>query len=467
MNFTQLFLALRARYKIILLVLAITVAAAVAITLLLPKTYKASTSIVLNTKGVDPVTGLTLPSQMLPGYIATQADIIRSKSVALKVVENLRLAEDPAVQGQFANSGASGDIKDWLAALLLNKIDIDPSRESSVLTISFKGADPLFVAAIANEFATAYMQFSVQLKTDPAQQASGFINTQTKLLREQYEAAQSRLSKYQKENNIYNADNRVDVETTRLNELSSQLVAVQAQLIDAQSRNRQASGNAGASPDVQNNPLIQGLKSSLTIAESKLAEMSQRLAPNHPQFIAAKSEVDKLRANLNEQIAIASSGVATSSQIAKQREGELRAALAAQKERVLVLNTARDEFNVLSNEADNARRAYELATQRYNQTTLESKSNQADIAVLAKATPPDAPSSPRSVLNIALSVVVGLILGAGAVLVMELLDQRVRSSEHLAEALGLPVLGVIAPARVKRSGKSAAPTPALAAPAAP
>ncbi|MET0264243.1 MAG: chain length determinant protein EpsF [Duganella sp.] len=466
MNFTQLFLALRARYKIILLVLAITVGAAVVITLLLPKTYKASTSIVLNTKGVDPVTGLTLPSQMLPGYIATQADIIRSKSVALKVVENLRLAEDPAVQAQFADGGNTGDIKDWLATLLLNKLDIEPSRESSVLTISFKGADPQFVSAIANEFATAFMQFSVQLKTDPAQQASGFINTQTKLLREQYEAAQSRLSKYQKENNIYNADNRVDVETTRLNELSSQLVGVQAQLIDAQSRSRQASGNASTSPDVQNNPLIQGLKSNLTIAEAKLAETSQRLAPNHPQYISAKSEVDKLRANLNEQIAIASSGVATGSQIAKQREGELRAALAAQKERVLALNTARDEFNVLTNEADNARRAYELATQRYNQTTLESKSNQADIAVLAKATPPSAPSSPRSMLNIALSIVVGLILGAGAVLVMELLDQRVRSSEHLADALGLPVLGVIAPARVKRIGNKPA-GPALAAPAAP
>ena len=61
MNFTHLFLALRARYKIVILILAVTVAAAVAISALMPKVYQASTSLVLNTKGVDPVTGVTLP----------------------------------------------------------------------------------------------------------------------------------------------------------------------------------------------------------------------------------------------------------------------------------------------------------------------------------------------------------------------------------------------------------------------
>ena len=190
MNFTHLLLALRARYKIVLMILAVTVAATVVISLLLPKVYKASTALVLNTKGVDPVTGMSLPVQMMSGYVVTQADIIRSKSVALKVVENLRLADNPAVQQQFADSVKGNTdltIKEWLANLLLAKVDIEPARDSSVLTINFQGSDPKFVAAVANAFADAYMQFSVQLKTDPAQQASGFINTQIKLLREQYE----------------------------------------------------------------------------------------------------------------------------------------------------------------------------------------------------------------------------------------------------------------------------------------
>lgn len=462
MNFTHLFLALRARYKIVIAILAVTVAAALAITLALPNVYRASTSLVLNTKGVDPITGMTLPVQLMSGYVATQADIIRSKSVALKAVENLRLAENPAVQQQFRDANGQGDIKDWLANLLLAKIEVEPARDSSVLTINFRGEDPTFVAGVANAFAQGYLDFTVQLKTDPAMQASGFINTQIKLLREQYELAQSRLSKYQKDNNIYSADNRVDVETARLNELSSQLVQVQGQLMEAQSRSRQATGNAGESPDVLNNGLIQSLKSQLATAEARFADTSQRLASNHPQYISAKSEVDKLRSNLQEQIRVASSGVASSSNIYKQRESELRSALSAQKARVLELNGARDEFVVLSNEADNARRSYESAMQRYNQTNLEGQARQSDIAVLSSAVAPTNPSSPRMAVNLLLAVVIGLILGAGAVLVLELLDQRVRSASHMADVFGLPVLGSIAKARVSKRGKTSQPTALLA-----
>jgi succinoglycan biosynthesis transport protein ExoP len=455
MNLSQLLLALRARYKIVLLTLLITVAATIAISAMLPKTYIGNTSMVVNYKGVDPVTGLTLPAQMMPGYIATQADIIKSRGVALKVVDSLKLADNAKVQEQFnAATGGQGTVRDWLADLLLNKVDVVPARESSVLTISFKGNDPQFVAAVANAFASAYLQFSVQLKTEPVQQATGYITSQIKLLREQYEQAQSRLSKYQKENNIYSADNRLDIETARLNELSSQLVAAQAQTIEAVSRENQTKSGSAASPDVMNNGLIQSLKSNLAVAEAKFADTSQRLSRNHPQYIAAKSEVDKMRSTLNEQIAAASSSVAGNARIFQQREAELRAALTEQKAKIQGLNGARDEFNVLSNEAENARRGYEMASQRYNQTSLEGQSKQADIAVLTAATAPLSPSGPRVLLNTAMALVVGTILGVGAALALELLDQRVRSAGQLTQAFELPVLGVIAKSRIVQHKRS-------------
>jgi uncharacterized protein involved in exopolysaccharide biosynthesis len=102
MNISQLLLALRARYKIVLLILAVTVITTVVISKMMPKTYSASTALVVNYKGVDAVTGLSAPSQLMPGYIATQVDIIKSRGVALKVVDALKLADNPEVQQQFA-----------------------------------------------------------------------------------------------------------------------------------------------------------------------------------------------------------------------------------------------------------------------------------------------------------------------------------------------------------------------------
>lgn len=82
MNFSQFLLILHARFRIIMLVLVVTVVATFTVSLLLPKTYQTATTLVLNYKGLDPVTGLTLPSQLMPGYMATQMDIINSMNVA-------------------------------------------------------------------------------------------------------------------------------------------------------------------------------------------------------------------------------------------------------------------------------------------------------------------------------------------------------------------------------------------------
>ena len=101
MRLSQLFLILRARRWILIATILFTVTITLVVSLLLPKTYKATSSLLLNYKGVDPVTGLTMPGQLLPGYMATQIDIITSKNVALRVVDKLGLANSPAVQAQF------------------------------------------------------------------------------------------------------------------------------------------------------------------------------------------------------------------------------------------------------------------------------------------------------------------------------------------------------------------------------
>jgi succinoglycan biosynthesis transport protein ExoP len=243
---------------------------------------------------------------------------------------------------------------------------------------------------------------------------------------------------------------KLDVETARLNELSSQLVMAQGLAMEAGSRQRQVQSNAGGSPDVLNNPLIQTLKSRLSEAEAKFADTSAKLNVNHPQYIAAKSEVDQVRANLNQQIGLASTGVVSNARIQQQREAEVRAALNAQKAKVLALNGARDELSVLANEMENAKRAYETASQRLTQTSLEAQSTQSDISVLTAASVPRNPASPRILLNMLLALVVGSLLGMAAAIALELFDQRIRSADDLPRLLGLPLLGVIEKTRVIR-----------------
>lgn len=444
MNLLQVLLILKARYKIILITFLVTVLTAIVVTLLLPKSYSATTSLLLNYKGMDPVTGMVLPAQLMPGYMATQTDIIHSRNIALKVVNQLELAKTAKAQDQFQKATKGhGDINNWLAGLLLSKLEVTPSKQSSLLDITFSSADPEFSAAVANSFAENYVQTSVQLKVEPAQKATGYFSEQIKTMRDNLELAQRRLSEYQQKNGITNAEQSYDVENVRLNELSTQLSIVQAAAIDSQSRKDTAKNSAGDSPDIATSPVIQALKLETTKAETKLAEIAERYGSNHPKYQSAQTEVNKARAQLREETQRATNSITSSANINAQRESELRSQVSLQKKKVLALNLLRDEMAVLQKDVETAKKAMDAVTQRFSQTSIEGQSNQSDIAILNPAIAPGGPSSPKVFVNIALAIIMGLVLGLGFGFLAELADRRVRSRDDLSALLEVPVFAII------------------------
>lgn len=444
MNFSQFLLILKARAKIIFWTFLIVVGTTVTISLLLPKTYTATTSLVVNYKGVDPVTGFSMPAQLMPGYMATQVDIITSHAVAVKVVQNLGLANSPVIKEQFQKeSQGSQNIDDWLADLLIKKLDVKPSRESSILEISYSGADPQFVATVANAFADAYQEASLRLKVEPSRKAADYLLGQARQYRDKLEAAQVKLSKYQQENGLTSIAENMDVENAKLNQLANQLIIVQAQALDSSSRRINAHTAGDASPDIASSPVIQNLKIALAQANSKLAEMGNKFGTNHPQYLSAQAEVEKLKSQLEVEVVRIGNSVGGSAHIYQQNEASLKSALAAQKEKVLALNRSRDQMSVLQRDVETAQAAYNSVAQRLNQTSLEGKANESDISILNQAIPPQKHSSPKLLLNLIFSIFIGGMLSVTFSLVAEMLDRRIRSASDIEELLDIPLLATI------------------------
>lgn len=446
MSFQQFLSILWARRKIAVAALVLVVMATLAVNLLLPKSYKATSSLVLNYKGADPVTGMALPAQLMPGYMPTQVEIISSQRVALKVVDMLGFDRSPVVQQQFREAtGGESNVRDWLADSLLKSLDVQPSRESSIITIGYEGNDPQFVAMLANAFAEAYIQTTLQLKIEPSRQAAIWFDGQVKALREDLNKAQAKLSAYQQETGIISVDERIDVENGRLAELSSQVVAAQSQFYDIASRQNQISNSKrlDENPDIMNNSLIVSMKAELSRAESKFAELSQRLDKNHPQYQAAQAELESLRRKLQAELQLASSSVGSAKNISQQRESELRGALAKQKARVLQLKQQRDQIAILQRDVESAQRALDLGMQRFSQTNMEGQANQTDVAILNPAIAPLKHSKPRVMLNVLVAVFAGTILAVALALLAEMVDRRVRAPADIELGLELPLLGVL------------------------
>ncbi|CAG1016019.1 partial Tyrosine-protein kinase etk, partial [Burkholderiaceae bacterium] len=287
---------------------------------------------------------------------------------------------------------------------------------------------------------------------------------QSKTLRSNLEAAQRRLSKFQQDNGIVVTDERLDQETARLTALMAQLAVAQAEQVETSTRMR----NTGSemSPDVQQSPAVQGLKSQLAMSQTKLSEISSVVGANHPQRQALEAQIRELRQQLASEVQRVSGGSTVLNRGSAQKIAELQALADAQKKQVLSLRSQRDQIAVLQRDVETAQRAYEGVSQRGTQLTLESQNTQANVRLLSPAVEPYLPARPRTLINILGSIVGGLLLGALAAIGWEMLDRRVRNPEDLVAMAGVPVIGVLQPIDSKKpvfrrltSGRSQPMTP--------
>lgn len=443
MNFYQLLTILNARKKIALFVFFLTVLTVTLISLWLPKSYVASASLIVNYSGEDAITGQRASAFSTPGYMGTQMDIISSENVALKVVDKLGLYTNPTyVEAYLKATEGKVDIRNWLAGVVLGGLQITPSKSSSVIVIGYQSSDPKYAATLANIFAESYVETNLEMKIDPSRRTAVWFKGQVEGMRQDLVKAQEKLSEYQREKVIVAIDERLDIETGRLSQLSHQLVVAQSQLFNLESQLEAINKPDSRNSELLIDPIVRGVKSALSAAEVRIDELKQKVSKNHPDYLAASTEVKSLKAKFFTELALARKRLESSLQIASQSVAGLEAAISKQKQTLLDINANRNELDVLKRDVMNAEQVLTLATQRLSQTTLESDLSESDVSILTKATPPLVHSKPKLMLNVVLSIFLGIILGVGFALLAELLNRRVRTADDLNN-VGIPLLGEI------------------------
>lgn len=448
MSIKQFLRIVWARKWFVLILLVMVSAAGVATTLLLPKQFTADTALVVEMR-VDPVLGALAPGLGAPGYMATQIDIIRSERVASRVVKMLGVERSPSAVAQWREAtNAKIPLERYFAALLQRGLQVEPSRGSSVINISFSAGDPIFAQAAANAFAQAYMDVSVELRVAPARQSAAFLDEQTKLLRNTLEAAQARLSKIQQEKGILVSDEKFDQENTRYVALSSQLNMAQAEQVETSTRVRNSGGES--SPDILFNPAVQSLKAQLAGAETRMMELSAVVGKNHPSRIQLEAQIGEIRQQIAAESRRVSTGTSTLNRSSAQKIAELKSQVDEQKKRLMALRADRDQVAFVIRDVDTAQRAYDTISTRVGQFTLESQNNQANTRLLSAAVEPLQPSRPKILIGILASILGGVVVGMLGALGWELLDRRVRDPEDLMVMAGVPVIGVLRPEGSKR-----------------
>ncbi len=452
MNASLFFSTLRARFGIFSATLAITVLVATIVSVLWPKSYRATTSLVVDTRNEQSLSDsnrLAAARERI-GYMQTQVDILASPKVAIRVVNDLHLAESPKTVAQFAKRKQTyGSIEEWLADVLRHGVEVNTSQ-SDVLEVNYVADNPESAAAIANGFAKAYMDTMLELRVQPTRQAAEWFDEQLKTLRGDLESAQARVTSYQREHGIVSADERLDVEQQRLAELSTQVLEAEQRTLMLRGREQEIRDAVthGASveqiPGAEASEQVVRMRMELLAGQSKLEMLATQYGERYPEYRRQLAENANRERALAAELRKAADRATSLRQESERRQGELRASLDAQRARLLALRTGRDELGVLSNNAETAQRAYDTAMQRFVVNQVESRASQANVSLLNAATAPTDAYRPKVLLNIILSILVGTLLGVAFAVVRELTDRHVRTLSDL-DVVGyeIPQLGVL------------------------
>ena len=375
-------------------------------------------------------------------YLATEADLLRSERVATAVLRQLNLQKDPALLDKWNGAtGGRGDFEAWATEQLSKKLDVKPGRDSNMLSVTYSSPDPEAAARTVNAFVKAYVDTARQIREETAAQSSESFSDRTKSLKTAVQLAQEKLATFQQENGVAFDDEKLDVETLRLAELNTQLVALQSNAAAAFGRQKEAAARGSGMQEVLSDRLVATLSADLARQDGRLEELRSRAGDQNPALIEQRSVVNALRRELDAATARATSSIASESRIAAQRAGALQAALTAQRAKVLEVKAKRNQAQVLQRDLELARKAFDSAVTKSNESMLDSGASRGNVTIVKAATVPHSPAFPRPAVNLAASIVMGLLAAIAVVFWRESRDRRLRQDVGRFRPVGSAAAG--------------------------
>lgn len=402
-------------------------------------------------------------------YYHTQYELIRSGAVAYKVVKNLNLQGNPGfnpaaqkaggflnmIGNVFRTTRSAPEEKSFddpllpLSKKVQGNLRVDPVKNSRIVNISYEYNDPVLAAYIANGVANAYVEQVLDIKMGTAKHAvewmSKKIDEQKKLL----EQSQLALQEYMKDKDIVELENKEAITPQKVQSLSAQLVMAETKRKETEALYHQVkdltNNLAGALtvPAIAGDQVMQSLRTEEIKREKDVMEMSKKYGEKHPQMIRLKEDLRALREKMMSESKRIITAVKNDYELARAKEAGLRSSLAQGKGEALSLSAKAIQYGVLKREVESNQQIYDALLKRIKETSLIEEVKSFNIYIVDRAEVPKGPVRPRRLLNVLLSVIVGLLGGAGIAFFLEYVDNTFKRPEDVEEKLGLPLLGVV------------------------
>lgn len=441
------------------------------ITLLMTPKYTATTQIeiaresnkIVNLQGVEQEA-----SDADQEFYQTQYGLLRSHSLAERVSTKLRLNDDPAFFEMFgvdptdhgAQQARNGrfppgdrDLRMRLAAeILLKNVNVNPTRLSRLVDLSVTTPDRALSAKIANAWAENFIQATLQRRYEATSYARNFLENRLEQLRQRLEDSERQLVLYASSQRIINlpttggpSDSRAErsIVADNLANLNEELAKATADRIRVQARYDQLRSRGGDASEALDNSAINTLRARRAELAADYRKLLTQFEPGYPSVQAVKAQIDQLDRSITREESRISASLGSEYKGALDREQKLSQRVEGLKAGLLDLRRRSIQYNIYQREVDTNRALYDGLLQRYKEIGITGGVGVNNIAIVDPADVPDRQSSPKLLLNLLLSMILGTIVGAGLALLLEHTDESIMDPTEIRQRLKLSLLGAI------------------------
>lgn len=438
-----------------------------AVTLLTTPIYTANASLqidreaarVFNAEDIMPSESLIQGEE----FFQTQYGLLRSRSLAERVIESLGLAssdeslraigvEPPETVGTAAQRAA--DRRAAALSTVQSNLSISPVRGSRLVTVGYDNPNPIIAASIANGFAENFIQANLDRKFESSKYAREFLEERIAQTKTRLEDAERQLVTYAANEQIINLNDGgagsansgqpQSLTSNSLVQLNEALAEASAARVAAEERWRSAQRTPLMTlPDVLSNSSVQRLVEQRAALDAEYRQKLSTYQADYPEMVRLRGQISELDSQIQTIATNIRSSVRSQYEIASNQERSLQGQVTGLTGAVLDLRNRSVQYNILQRELDTTRTLYEGLLQRYKEVGVTGGVTSNNISIVDRASPPSTPSKPNFLLNIVLAAILGLGLGGLAALVIEALDETIATPDDAEAKLGVPVLGVI------------------------
>jgi capsular exopolysaccharide synthesis family protein len=407
-------------------------------------------------------------------YIETQAKILQSETLALQTIKSLDLGRYPEFGGSvnsltFAQSGTASKRPAILGAFL-GGLSVKRVPNSRLIEVRFEAEDPQLAALVVNTHLQDFIEQNFRSKYDATTQASTWLSAELEELRLKVEKSEDERIAYERKNQIWQIDEKQDITTQKLADLSKTVTDAQTALAEREALYRMAlSGNVDSLPAARDNTVIQDLVKRKSQLDEDYAEALNQYGPNYPKVQRLAAQQKELDEDLAKQRNLMVETIKTEYDTARSHVAILQEALDRQKAEANDLAEKLVNYHILQHDADSNKQLYDGLLQKLKEAGISAGLRSSNIRVVDPALAPTSPSRPQKARNISLAFLVGLVGGVGLAIFREYLDNTVKSPDDIESLTGLPSLAVVPSlpglnghhGKLSRLAREAAPQAAL------